>query len=110
VTRDEALAWGRAPKGRRAPRIATRDFPAEVLALVYARLGHRTCVDCLELGCDDERPDDVQLQVDHMQPLARGGDNHHLNLTIRCADHNRSKSDRSATAAPRRPKWERRRA
>lgn len=105
MTRAEALLWGRGNRRR----ITSADFPAEVLALVAARLGHRSCVDCLELGCDGERPADVLIQVDHLQPLARRGDNHHLNLTFRCEDHNRAKSDKSATAAPRRPRWERRR-
>jgi 5-methylcytosine-specific restriction endonuclease McrA len=103
VTRLEALEWGVISTRR----IATRDFPREVLALVDERLGGRFCVECRELGI--ETPADVPLEVDHLQPLSQGGTNYHLNLTWRCRSHNRARGDRSANAAPRRPKWERRR-
>ena len=104
MTRAEALLWGRDIR-RRVP------IPAEVLAIVVDRLRRRrTCVDCVELGIDPaDIPADVQIHVDHLQALARGGNNHHSNLTLRCEDHNKAKSAGSATATPRRPKWERRR-
>ena len=104
MTRAEALLWGRGNRQR----IATRDIPADVLALVDERLGGRVCVECSELGLTP--PASEPLEADHMQPLARGGDNSHSNLTWRCRSHNRARGDRPANAPPRRPKWERRRA
>lgn len=95
MTRDEALAWGRGDTRR----IATRDFPGEVLALVDERLGGRFCVECRALGVDP--PEGEPLEVDHLQPLARGGDNHHRNLTWRCRSHNRGRGARSALAPAR---------
>ncbi len=103
MTRAEALRWGRGDKRR----IATRDFPAEVLALVDQRLGGRYCVECRAL--EIETPADVPLELDHLQPLSLDGDNGHLNLTWRCRSHNRGRGNRPAGAPPRRPKWERRR-
>lgn len=103
MTRAQALAWGRGDRAR----IPTRDFPGEVLALVDARLGARACVECRELAL--ETPADEPLELDHLQPLARGGDNHHLNLTWRCRSHNRARGAAPANAPARRPRWERRR-
>lgn len=104
MTRSQALAWGRGDRSR----IPSSAFPAAVLALVEERVGHRSCVDCDALGLVP--PAEEPIEVDHVQALARGGDNHHLNLTFRCRSHNRSKCARPANEAPRRPKWERRRA
>jgi hypothetical protein len=104
VTRSEALSWGRGDTRR----LSVRDYPAAVLALVRERLRGWACVDCVALGLTP--PDDEPLEVDHLRPLARRGDNHHLNLTVRCRSHNRARGAGSANAEPRRPKWERRRA
>lgn len=103
MTREEALAWGRGDTRR----IATRDFPAEVVALVDERLRGRRCVDCVRLGL--ATPDDEPMELDHLKPLSEGGDNLHLNLTWRCRSHNRARGARSAAAPARRPAWERRR-
>lgn len=88
-------------------RVATRHIPPEVLALVDERLGGRFCVDCRSLGL--ETPRDVPLEADHLQALARGGDNSHLNLTWRCRSHNRAKGAKRAGAEPGRPRWDRKR-
>lgn len=103
MTRSEALRWGRGDKRR----ITTAAFPAEVVALVDERLRGRYCVDCRELGL--VTPDDVPLELDHVEPLSGRGDNSHLNLTWRCRSHNRAKCDRKAAARPGRPRWARRR-
>lgn len=77
--------WGRGDTRR----LSQRDYPAAVLALVDERQGSRRCAFC---GSFD------QLELDHRQPLSRGGDNHHLNLQWACLPCNRSKGNR------RRPK------
>ncbi len=92
--------WGRGLRSR-VP------IPPEVLALVEERLGGRYCEDCRRMGL--EPPADEPLEVDHRMPLARGGDNHHLNLTIRCRSHNRAKKDRMPGEPIRPPRWQRRR-
>lgn len=88
-------------------RLATRDFPAHVLALVDARQGGRFCVQCRDLGI--QTPADQPLQIDHRQPLSRGGDNHHLNLRWLCRAHNCGRGARGAGETPRLPTWARRR-
>lgn len=40
------------------------------------------------------RPPDVVLEVDHIHPRSKGGDNDTINLITACADCNRGKSDR----------------
>lgn len=97
------LLWGRGDQRR----ISTRDFPRAVVALVEERLRGRYCVDCRALGL--EPPADEPLELDHLQPLSRGGDNHHMNLAWRCMSHNRSRGNRAPLGAPARPRWERRR-
>ena len=94
-------AWGRGD----TERLATRDFPAEVLELVDERQGGRFCVPCRETG--RQPPADEPLELDHLQPLSKGGDNHHLNLRWACRAHNRGRGARRD--APARPRWERRR-
>lgn len=102
MTRDEALAWGRGDRRR----VATRDFPPAVVALVDERLRGRRCADCERLGLTT--PASVPLELDHLQPLSKGGDNHHLNLRWSCRSHNRARRDRPVGAPVRRPAWERR--
>jgi len=105
VTRAQALRWGR---GYRA-RVTTAHFPAEVLALVDERLRGRFCVDCSALKLTP--PAGEPLEVDHLQPLSKGGDSHHLNLTWRCRSHNRARGNRDAPATPETtplPAWKRR--
>lgn len=98
-----AFAWGRGDNQR----VATRDFPRAVLALVDERQGGRFCVECRALNM--VTPPDVPLEIDHRQALAAGGDNHHLNLVWRCRSHNRAKGARKEGAA-RVPRWARRRS
>ena len=92
--------WGRGDRRR----LTTRDFPPGVLALVDERQGGRFCVSCRELGV--ETPADEPLQIDHIQPLSAGGDNHHLNLRWLCRAHNLGRGARQEEA-PRPPKWAR---
>lgn len=94
--------WGRGDTRR----LSTRDYPRGVLALVVERQGGRFCVECRLLGI--ETPDSEPLQVDHKQPLSKGGDNHHLNLQWACRAHNCGRAARSL-GAPRKPKWARKR-
>lgn len=95
--------WGRGD----TTRITTREFPPGVLALVDQRQGGRYCTECRALGI--ETPPGIPLELDHLQPLSKGGDNHHLNLRWSCQSHNRGRRDRSLRGPARRPKWERRR-
>ncbi len=92
--------WGRGD----ARRLATRDYPPAVLALVDERQGGRLCVSCRELGV--VTPADEPLQIDHIQPLSAGGDNHHLNLRWLCRAHNLGRGARQEET-PRTPKWAR---
>lgn len=78
-------------------------MPAEVLALVDERQGGRHCVYCREAGL--VTPAGEPLEIDHRQPLSKGGDNHHLNLQWACRSHNRGRRDRVAPAAT--PTWAR---
>ena len=93
--------WGRGDHRR----LATRDFPPKVLALVDERQGGRHCAKCRELGV--EPPPDQPLQIDHIQPLSEGGDNHHLNLRWLCRAHNCGRGARKEAGRPRTPKWAR---
>lgn len=92
--------WGHGDRRR----LATRDFPPAVLALVDERQGGRFCVECRALGI--ATPPEEPLQIDHIQPLSAGGDNHHLNLRWLCRAHNLGRGARKAEA-PRTPKWAR---
>lgn len=98
MTREKALLWGRHVRER-------VEIPDEVLALVEERMRGVYCVACRELGL--VTPPHVALQIDHIQALAAGGDNHHLNLQWLCEDHNKAKSARPVTA-PKTPAWARR--
>lgn len=94
-----AEAWGRGD----STRIATRDFPAAVVGLVLKRQGGRVCVWCVRQGL--VTPKSEPLELDHLRPLSKGGDNHHTNLAFACRAHNRSKRDRRAPTHP--PTWAR---
>lgn len=87
-------------------RLATRDIPAAVLALVDDRQGGRFCVACRQLGI--ATPDDEPLQIDHRQPLSQGGDNHHLNLQWLCRAHNQGRGARKVEGEPLLPTFARR--
>ncbi|MCO5166598.1 MAG: HNH endonuclease [Planctomycetes bacterium] len=96
--------WGRGDQRR----LSTRDFPAEVLALVERKQGGRFCLDCRREGL--QTPPDEPLEVDHLQPLARGGDNNWRNLAWRCRSHNLAKGARARPSpqAAKLPAWARR--
>lgn len=81
----------------------TSAAPPYVLAAVERRQGGRYCVHCAELGL--VTPPGIPLELDHRQPLARGGDNRTSNLQWLCRDHNRAKRDRPGP--PKAPKWSR---
>jgi len=93
--------WGRGDRRR----ITSAKFPPAVLALVELRDGPG-CVECSRLGVAP--PQDEPLEVDHKQPLARGGDNRWENLQILCRWHNRAKCAGTLAALERqgkRPPW-----
>ena len=60
---------------------------------------------CRELGITT--PKTETLEIDHKQPLSKGGDNNHINLQWLCRAHNRGRGNRNQQAF--RPKWDRRR-
>ena len=91
--------WGRGD----IRRITTGDFPDAVVALVDQRQGGRFCHYCRNSGLST--PHTEPLEFDHLQPLSKGGDNHHLNLVWACRAHNRGRSNRKK--APRVPTWAR---
>lgn len=92
--------WGRGDTRR----LSTRDFPAEVLALVDEAQQGRYCVACRE--AELATPADEPLELDHKRALARGGDNNYRNLQWLCQGHNRSKGARKKAATL--PPWAKR--
>ena len=92
-------AWGRGDTRR----LSTRDFPEDVLALVDERQGGRFCVACKQQNLTT--PPGEPLEVDHRQPLSKGGDNSAFNLQWMCRAHNRGRGNRPD--APRIPTWAR---
>lgn len=50
-----------------------------------------------------KQPPDVNLQVDHINPVANGGNNDSMNLITSCVDCNQGKSDTPLTNAPNKP-------
>lgn len=93
------LDWGRGNRSR----IATRDFPREVIALVEDRQGGRFCEACRAQGLST--PVGEPLELDHRQPLSQGGDNHWTNLVWLCRSCNRGKGARAS--CPSTPRWAR---
>lgn len=94
-----AYDWGRGV----TKRIATRDIPGDVKRLVDERQGGRFCVYCKML--DMVTPPTEPMELDHKQPLSKGGDNHHLNLQWACKSHNRSRGDKPVGTKPKVPAW-----
>lgn len=88
-------------------RVALRDVPPGVLALVTERQGGKFCEDCRRLGL--VTPPTEPLELDHRQALAAGGDHHHLNLRWTCRGHNRGRCSRPMRATPKAPRWSTRR-
>lgn len=97
MNRREALAWGRGDRRR----LETRDIPPEVQALVTERQGGRFCEACRASRL--ETPKGEPLELDHLQPLVDGGDNHHANLRWLCRSHNRGRGARREVPAV--PAW-----
>ena len=86
--------WGRGSTAR------LTDYPLSVLALVDERQGGRFCVACREASVPT--PADEPLEIDHIRPLSRGGDNHWSNLRWLCRSHNRGRGNR--VSPPRIPR------
>lgn len=95
-----AYTWGRGDTQRRT----TSSFPPEVLALVDERQRGRYCVACRQQEL--VTPDDEPLEIDHMRPLSKGGDNCYRNLRWLCRGHNRARGSRDKCFA--RPPWAKR--
>lgn len=89
--------WGRGVRRR----VARRDLPREVLALLTQRDG-QGCAACTRLGLTP--PLDEPLEIDHKQPISLGGDSHWTNLQVLCRFHNRSKGNRRLQGS-RLPTW-----
>lgn len=102
MTPAEVEAWGRGDRRR----LTTRAVPEAVLERVDLRQGGRFCALCREQGLVP--PADEPLVLDHLQPLARGGDNHHTNLRWLCRGHNARRGARAGFAGL--PGWALRRA
>jgi len=79
--------WGRGVNRR----LSLRDIPGDVLDQVTVRDG-LGCTFCRYLGLT--APDDEPLELDHIQPLALGGDYHWSNLRWLCRSHNRMRGAR----------------
>ena len=94
-----ARQWGRGDTSR----ITTREFPPAVLALVDERQQGRYCEACRRKGL--QTPVSEPLEIDHRQPLSKGGDNHWTNLRWLCRAHNRGRGDRRDPPAT--PRWAR---
>lgn len=97
----DARRWG---KGNTS-RLSTRDIPAEAIALVDEAQGGRFCVYCRLLALTP--PASEPLEIDHKQPLSKGGDNHYSNLQWLCRSHNRSRNNRRPSKVPIVPRWAR---
>jgi 5-methylcytosine-specific restriction endonuclease McrA len=67
-----------------------RPIPDTTRWLIFARARYR-CAYCGHLG-DEVHP----LEVDHIRPVAEGGDNHPSNLVSACRPCNREKGRRWA--------------
>ena len=91
--------WGRGDSRR----VKTADVPDSVKRLVDARQGGRFCVHCKAQGLTT--PPGVQLQLDHIQELHRGGSNEHLNLRWLCSGHNYARPRGSKPTEMRTPSW-----
>lgn len=89
--------WGRGVQRR----VALKELPREVLALLYRRDG-QGCAACTRLGLTP--PLDEPLEVDHKRPIVSGGDSHWNNLQVLCRFHNRSKGSRQLQGS-RLPTW-----
>lgn len=69
-----------------------RTIPAAVRREVWVRDGHQ-CTYTSEAGhrCEERKA----LELDHLQPVARGGESTAANLRLRCRAHNRLEAERA---------------
>jgi 5-methylcytosine-specific restriction endonuclease McrA len=82
--REAAAAQEHEAGGRAAIPVRTRDA-------VFARDQAR----CTFVGSDGKRCNEtIRLHVDHIKPVARGGNNEITNLRLLCAKHNRLQAER----------------
>jgi 5-methylcytosine-specific restriction endonuclease McrA len=84
---------------RPAPEPRSRHVPIDTRAAVFDRDGHR----CTFVAADGTRCRATRnLQIDHVQPFARGGSHEDDNLRVLCAAHNRRAAERVFGPLPRR--------
>jgi 5-methylcytosine-specific restriction enzyme A len=81
------LKKGRQPKVKDPSPKPKRLIPLSIRHQVLQR-DRRQCVHC------GRKPPQVTLEVDHIQPISKGGSNDISNLQTLCFDCNRGKSDR----------------
>jgi 5-methylcytosine-specific restriction endonuclease McrA len=82
-----------------------RKWPPHIQHAVTQRQGGKFCTMCREL--EIETPLDVPLELDHLQPISKGGTNEALNLRWLCRSHNRGRQARGF--ANFNPRWNRQR-
>lgn len=86
---EDRRSTGRNPTKRPAKR--TRHIPRAVRDEVFARDGGR----CTFISDNGKRCNsDWNLEIDHVIPFAKGGDNSPENLRLLCAEHNRLAAER----------------
>lgn len=71
---------------------SVRSIPADVKRKVYERDGNQ-CTFVSDTGRRCDKRDDVE--IDHITPVARGGDNTVANLRLRCHAHNQLEAERA---------------
>lgn len=94
MTLEQARSWGRGDRRR----LKTSDIPAAVVALIEERQGGKFCVACRAQKI--ETPEDEPMQLDHRQPLSKGGDNRAFNLQWVCRAHNLGRGNRRDFGEP----------
>jgi 5-methylcytosine-specific restriction endonuclease McrA len=88
---DRTLAADRTPAADNKEERRTRSIPRKVRDEVFLRDGGR----CTFEGTDGRRCNSSwNLQIDHIVPFARGGDNSPGNLRLLCGKHNRLEAER----------------
>ena len=69
----------------------TRHIPQAIRDEVFVRDGGR----CTFVGIDGRRCEETwNLEIDHIIPYAKGGDNSPENLRLLCAKHNRLEAEK----------------
>jgi 5-methylcytosine-specific restriction endonuclease McrA len=98
VAQLEKQRFAATAKPRQQPRPTTshRHIPAHVKRLVWQRDGYRcTFVSAAGQRCDAR----AGLELDHIEPVARGGRATAGNLRLRCRAHNQLEAERTFGAA-----------